>query len=166
MKPGELEKAILDFPLPASTLWKPGNALFILRSSLVATLLLCLLPLRPVQSLFPRSGGSSPTLNVERASIAYSMTESLLRAPLYPFRRTCLRRSLILSHLFRKCGIMVSTAFGVDPSESGWEGHSWLVIDGKPFLESEEERKAFLPIFFLPDNNSEGAERRGDGNQT
>lgn len=166
MKPGDLEKAILEYPLPMSTLCKMGNALFIIRSVGTALRLFSLLPFRAVRGLFPRPGGSSPNLNLERAAISYSLTEYLLRAPLFPFARTCLRRSLLLSHLFRRSGIMVGTAFGVDPAESGWEGHSWLVLEGKPFLETEEEGTSFLPIFHLPAEHPEGVRRRRDGNQS
>ncbi len=151
MNEKELQELIMKYPLPPSVLARPTTAFFIVRSIVTAFLLFAALPFRPVRELFPRAGGKERKLSIERAAVSCSLTEALLRFPLFPFRRTCLRRSLLLSHLLRKCGIPVRVAFGVDPAEGGWEGHSWLVLNDRPFLEEGGESRSFVPVFYLPE---------------
>jgi hypothetical protein len=157
-----LQAAILGYPLPFSTLVKPRNLLFQIWALATAIRLFLRLPFGRVESLFPAAGEpvrAEPDL--ERAAISWSLTEAILRSRILPLRRTCLRRCLLLSHLLRRSGLEVFVAFGVDPLEAGWEGHSWLTLQGRPFLEGEEERRTYAPIFTLP-RGPEGGPSEGD----
>ncbi len=159
MEVPHLERAIVEYSLPGHVLLRPPNFWHILRSTLTAIRLFLLLPWRPVESLFPTTGlpeGVEP--HIEGAAISYALTEKLLRSPLFPFKRTCLRRCLLLSHLFRRSGVPVRVSFGVDPREEGWEGHSWLTLEGKPFLETDEDIAKFVSLFSLPRNGAIGGD--------
>lgn len=76
-------------------------------------------------------------------------TDSLLRYRLFQRYGKCLLRSLILFRFLRQQGWPVEIHFGVRKTESpvsdqelqadtGIRGHSWLVLDNKPFLEDNK----------------------------
>jgi hypothetical protein len=140
-------------------LLRRANLLFLLEGVRDAVRLCVSIPFRRVEDLFPPPRRSEPARpDLERAAIAYALTERLLRSPFFPFRRTCLRRSLVLAHLLRRSGIEVHICFGVREGEASLHGHSWLSREGRPFLESGESWREYSCVFTLPriDGRAEG----------
>jgi|GEM_PF-1588868 len=154
-----LERRILSYPLPWRVLAAPRNLVFLARCFGKAVLLFVRLPLDRVETLFPPRGAApGAEAELERAAIAHAFTERILRSPLFPVRRTCLRRSLLLAHLLRESGIETAICFGVRERGGSLEGHAWLAREGRPFLETEETWRDYALIFTLP-REDEGARR-------
>ncbi len=91
--------------------------------------------------------------------------DSLLKYRIFQRYGKCLLRSLVLFRLLRLQGWPVSIYFGVrkttgavaEPASSisltrnfDITGHSWLVLDGQPFLESDQEK--FATTFIFPEH--------------
>lgn len=148
----ELEGAILGYPLPTGVLLRRRNLRFLFLGTAAALGIFLRLPFRRVEAFHPPLPGGAPLreADIERAALSLSLTEGLLRAPWFPFRRTCLRRSLLLAHLLRRSGVEVSICFGVSEGEGGLRGHSWLAVGGRPFLEMEESWRDYSCVFTLP----------------
>jgi hypothetical protein len=62
----------------------------------------------------------------------------------------CLVRALALLGDARRHGYAPSIAVGVRREGDAVQSHAWLVLDGKPFLESHETPERFAPITVLP----------------
>jgi hypothetical protein len=89
-------------------------------------------------------------------------TDYVLSKNLWIYKRTCLKRSLVLYHFFRKFGINVYVCFGVRYSESvsdkgakkKLEGHSWLLYKGSMFLEKNADiTRTYKITYSFPDDN-------------
>lgn len=66
------------------------------------------------------------------------------------FRKFCLVRSLILYRLLRESGINVFINFGLRKDKKGKiRGHSWLMLDGKVYLEDERIAEKFIKINYV-----------------
>lgn len=74
-------------------------------------------------------------------------TDYLLSRNILLYKRTCLRRSLVLFYFLRRIGIDVHICFGVrnrkdvidTDSKQKLEGHAWLMYDGDIFLEKNTD---------------------------
>lgn len=76
--------------------------------------------------------------------------DSLLKYRVFQRYGICLLRSLILFKFLRRQGRPVEIHFGVrktDAGEADITGHSWLVLDGEPFLEKESQKHAFATTY-------------------
>jgi hypothetical protein len=67
------------------------------------------------------------------------------------YRRTCLRRSLLLYHFLRCHGVPARINFGVKWEDGCLAGHSWLTLRDELFMEPPDKVAQFTPFFFLPD---------------
>lgn len=89
--------------------------------------------------------------------------DSLLKYRVFRRYGKCLLRSLLLFRFLRRQGWPVEIHFGVRrtaaeppaaidpiPNNPGITGHSWLVLNGEPFLEAESHQKNFATTFFYP----------------
>lgn len=89
--------------------------------------------------------------------------DSLLKYRVFRRYGKCLLRSLLLFRFLRRQGWPVEIHFGVRrtaaeppadidpiPNSLGITGHSWLVLNGEPFLEAESHQKNFATTFFYP----------------
>ena len=94
--------------------------------------------------------------------------DSLLKYRLFQRYGKCLLRSLVLFRFLRLQGWPVEIKFGIrriagtkpdvrGDDEANWRedslditGHSWLVLDGKPFLETEAQEDIFTPTYSFP----------------
>jgi hypothetical protein len=66
-------------------------------------------------------------------------------------RSGCLTRGLTLFWFLRRAGVDVDLCFGLDPAEGDpADGHCWLVLDDRPFLERADPRLRFAETFRLP----------------
>lgn len=68
-------------------------------------------------------------------------------------KNPCLYRSLILFHLFRKKGLGVKIHFGIKKDVSPFEGHCWLSLNGKYFLENPDPLILHNDIYSYPSNS-------------
>jgi hypothetical protein len=70
-------------------------------------------------------------------------------------RPGCLTRGVTLYYFLRKeAGIEVALCFGMRQWNSNFEGHCWLVRDGKPFWETRDPGPAFSEIYRFPSSTS------------
>ena len=70
-------------------------------------------------------------------------------------RRGCLTRGVTLYYFLRKeAGIEVALCFGMRQRNSNFEGHCWLVRDGKPFWETGDSGPVFAEIYRFPSSTS------------
>lgn len=131
-----------------------GKLWLALRASLWGLALPALLRLLPLPSLLRlltprvRARKGSPESPASRAAVVMAV---LSRLP--PLRsRPCLYRSLLLYKFLREAGLPVRIHFGVNRREAGGGlvGHSWLTLDGRPFLEREELQGRFATVFSYP----------------
>lgn len=79
--------------------------------------------------------------------------DSLLRYRVFQRYGKCLLRSLVLFKFLRRQGWPVEVHFGVKKTEGDTPdltGHSWLVLDGKPFLEHESQLDTFVTTLSYP----------------
>ncbi len=73
-------------------------------------------------------------------------------------RRGCLTRGLTLYYFLRRAGADVVLTFGMGQVSGGdgYDGHCWLVLDGKPYLESRDPHGNYVTMYSF---------RRGDAAQ-
>lgn len=79
--------------------------------------------------------------------------DSLLKYRVFLKYGTCLLRTLVLFRFLRLQGWPVEISFGVKKTgedQTHITGHSWLVFDGKPFLESEQQQGAYATTYHYP----------------
>jgi hypothetical protein len=65
-------------------------------------------------------------------------------------KRPCLFRSLALFSYYRRKGVPVRIAYGVRSSGGVFEGHSWLVLNRAPFLETSDPEGAYSTLYMYP----------------
>ncbi|MEI9942474.1 MAG: lasso peptide biosynthesis B2 protein [Pseudomonadota bacterium] len=73
----------------------------------------------------------------------------MLRAGRPLVRRGCLTRGLTLYYALRRAGVDVSLEFGMGnvSGGDGFDGHCWLVLDGKPYLEPRDPRSEYATMY-------------------
>lgn len=93
-------------------------------------------------------------------STAVKFTDYLLGMNFWIYRKTCLKRTLVLYHFLCPVFQELSICFGVRPREDvfgdirrGLDGHSWLVRDGEVFMEENPDlAKKYVITYRFPDN--------------
>lgn len=73
-----------------------------------------------------------------------------LNRNIWELRPTCLKRSLLLFHFLRKEGIPVKIHYGIAKNGGKVEGHSWLTLEGRPFLEDGLTAEKYRETFVYP----------------
>ena len=58
----------------------------------------------------------------------------------------CLRRTLVLYRWCRGQGLDARAVIGICKEDGGIKGHSWLLIEGKPFNEEQADLEKFMPM--------------------
>lgn len=107
-------------------------------TALVIPVLLLVVPLDRLTSRLGRRRTTSPARASDRRMAAW-IDYQLHRLP-WPWRHTCLRRSLVLYHLLRIEGRPVELCVGVRRDDAdALAAHAWLAVDGQPYLESGSE---------------------------
>ncbi len=111
--------------------------------------------------------GPRDTLRLEKT---VRFIESLLKYSFFRRYGYCLLRSLVLFKFLRRQGWPVTIHFGVRRGRAGDEtapapampvratpaahigitGHSWLMLNGKPFLEAEHQEGAYTETYSYP----------------
>jgi len=85
----------------------------------------------------------------EFAELASKYTNFILIS-CFRSKKPCLIRSLILFYLLRKKALDVKIHFGIKKSVSPFEGHSWLSLNGKFFLEHCDPQLLHADIYSYP----------------
>lgn len=67
----------------------------------------------------------------------------------YPFRLTCLKRTLILSALLRRRGVPVDLKIGVAKTADTLHAHAWLEQDGQVVFEDPATARQFQAVLSL-----------------
>jgi len=98
-----------------------------------------------------RSHQLNGRISIERVIYLCSRIQDMLRRR--GLRYTCLRRSLLLFHFLRYYGQRVIINFGIKWKGNDLTGHSWLTLDGEPYLEPEGKPEKFTFVFSLPDSS-------------
>lgn len=70
-----------------------------------------------------------------------------LRAGWPLVRRGCLTRGITQYRFLRRAGFDVSLRFGIGEVNGRFEGHCWLVRDGRPFLETRDPRPIYTEMW-------------------
>ncbi|OGL38421.1 MAG: hypothetical protein A2042_00545 [Candidatus Schekmanbacteria bacterium GWA2_38_11] len=84
------------------------------------------------------------------------ITDLILNQRFFIFHPTCLKKSLVLYHFLNKHGLKVVMNFGVkkDKKSDKLDGHGWLTLDDKPFLESYNPLDFFKVVYSYPKKSS------------
>lgn len=111
--------------------------------------LLMRLPLRQVARLVePRR--VSRSVDPPAVAALIDRVESVLCRGRPLVRSGCLVRAVTLFYFLRRVGVDVQLAFGTGRPHGEFEGHCWLVKDGRPFLEKVDPRGVFTEIYSIP----------------
>lgn len=94
----------------------------------------------------------------EKLRKTVGFVDSLLKYRPFQQYGKCLLRSLVLYRFLRLQGWPVEIHFGVrktDNEDTHVErteitGHAWLVLNGQPFLETEEQKGSFVTTYCFP----------------
>lgn len=82
-----------------------------------------------------RRSPSPPAGDVDDPALAEWVDRVLSRLP-PPWKKTCLRRAIVLHYLLRRAGRPADLMIGVKRDEQqALAAHAWLVRDGVPYLE-------------------------------
>jgi len=85
----------------------------------------------------------------ERGQLYWELLSFLL-AQCLKVKRPCLFRSLALFSYYRRKGIDIQVAYGIRKDRGDFDGHSWLVLEGSPFLEKTDPRESFVLLYSYP----------------
>lgn len=98
--------------------------------------------------------GVSPSAGTpERLNKTVGFVDTLLKYRFLQKYGKCLLRSLVLFKFLRRQGWPVEIHFGVrrtDDEKDGITGHSWLVLSGELFLETESQQFTFVTTYSFP----------------
>lgn len=79
-----------------------------------------------------------------------SLARRLLSRERGPFRRSCLRHSLVLLRQLRACGSPVVSQLGISQPGDSLDGHAWLELDGSPVAEANGPQARYRVIYRYP----------------
>lgn len=136
-------------------LLRPGNGAAVLRilaALFVASLRVRRTPLPDLLSSLDRPGRKAAVLldgDRERGELYRDVLNFILTGCL-KVKRPCLFRSLALFSYYRRKGVPVRIAYGVRSSGGVFEGHSWLVLNRAPFLETSDPEGAYSTLYMYP----------------
>jgi len=116
-------------------------------------LMIKFLPLpKLMQVLTPKKRKES--ISQEEINRITHFTNLILNRRFFIFHPTCLKRSLVLYHFLNKYGLNVVMNFGVKKNNDRLDGHGWLTLDGKPFLENYDPHDTFTVTYSYPQKTS------------
>lgn len=135
----------------------PGWRLRATLAALTLPPLIHLVSLERITGWIGRGAAPAPDDRVDDASLAEWVDRVLRRLP-PPWRRTCLRRALVLHYLFHRAGRPAELRIGVRRDEhNDLAAHAWLVKDDLPYLERRDEQVSSYQV--LAAFPSRGGER-------
>ena len=116
---------------------------------------------RLMQLLTPKHNKIHKNLELQKLRIV-KFTDYILNRNFLIWKKTCLKRSLILYHFLRKLGLNIQICFGVrykkdytnDVAEKDIEGHAWLLWNDEIFLEKDIKAvKSYLTTYSFPNDS-------------
>jgi hypothetical protein len=107
--------------------------------ALASPLIARLPPRRLERVLRLGAGGGAPDPAAPAAAErALALTSRLIR-------HTCYTRGITRYLLLRRGHSGLSLVFGLDAASR--DGHCWLVLDGRPYLEADDPERRFVPVW-------------------
>jgi transglutaminase superfamily protein len=109
-------------------------------------------------TLGPRPASADPD------AISATVLE-MLRAGWPVIRRGCLTRGLTLYYVLRRAGVDVALEFGMGTVSrgDGFDGHCWLVLEGKPYLEPRDPHCEYATMYTFGSKAAAPARSAGGG---
>lgn len=104
-------------------------------------------PERMARLLEPASRPSPQAADPAAAEVLAHRIDRTLRAGWPLVRRGCLVRGITRYRFLRRAGFDVSLRFGIGEVNGRFEGHCWLVRDGRPFLEKRDPCEVYTEIW-------------------
>lgn len=93
-----------------------------------------------------RATPPAPDATVDDASLA-EWVERVLHSLPPPWRRTCLKRALVLHYLLHRAGRPAELVIGVRRDQQNeLAAHAWLAHDGSPYLETGTDHVASYQV--------------------
>ncbi len=77
-------------------------------------------------------------------------TDSILGQESFIYRRNCLKRTLSLYYFLSRLGLPVQVNLGVRKGGEKLEGHGWLSLEGRPYLEPGTAKADFRLVYTFP----------------
>jgi hypothetical protein len=119
---------------------QPAEALLLVRMAWWVGFLSIVAKLRPLpRALELVSGKESSQIKLQDAELPTRLAQSIdlvLSADFLFLEPICWKRAAVLRRYLSRSGIATHIIFGVRNEVKGMvEGHAWLEVDGKPFLE-------------------------------
>jgi hypothetical protein len=136
-------------------LLQPRNGIAVMELLILLVIVSLRINRHPLPSLlcsFDREGskdGHLGTEDRERAKLYWELLSFLL-ARCMRVRRPCLFRSIVLFSYYRRRGIDIHVAYGVRKDRGHLDGHSWLVFEESPFLETADPNESFVVLYVYP----------------
>jgi hypothetical protein len=127
---------------------RPGDLVLFLRILLFAAAVPLLVRLRLpslARLLEPRL--VPPATDPAKAEKIIAYTDAVLQFGRPLVHAKCLTRALCLYYFLRREGVDVTVHFGVEKSGDTFAGHSWLMMDGEPYLEEADPRLYFSEVY-------------------
>lgn len=116
--------------------------------ALIVPLLLHVKPNRLEAVLAAKRTGTRPNPVTTQKITSYVDGALRLGHPL--LRRGCLTRTLTLYYFLIRSGLDLQVSFGMGKIQGAFLGHCWLEQDGEPFLEKQDPRPLFQPVYRFP----------------
>ena len=79
-----------------------------------------------------------------------SFTDAILGQESFIYRRNCFKRTLSLYYFLSRLGLPIQVNLGVRKGEGKLEGHGWLTLEGKPYLEPGSGKPDSQVIYSFP----------------
>jgi len=98
-----------------------------------------------------------PVADPDRLETVRRYTEALLWRIPFPSPGKCLPRSLTLYYFAARYGFPVQVHCGVRRMGERLQGHAWLSLYGRPFLEEDNPGHSYAVIFSFPSPERAGA---------
>ena len=111
-----------------------------------------------MQLLTPKNKKNHKNLEIQKRRTV-RFTDYILNRNFLIWKRTCLKRSLILYYFLRKFGLNIQICVGVrysednkyDSSQKDIEGHAWLLLNDEIIFENDiRQTKSYTMTFCFP----------------
>ena len=128
-----------------------GGLADVLHISVVAALAPLLLRLKParLQALL-EPAAAPPFPDPARIQGVQGRIDAVLEASVPFVRSRCTTRGVTRYYFLRRLGLDVRLCFGAGFVDGEFAAHCWLVLDGEPYLETEDPRPHFRAMYTIP----------------
>lgn len=117
-----------------------ANGFLFLRIFAFAAIVPCLMRLKLSWIAGALEPGEDPwAVDENRVRRITAYVEKAIRRGNPLVRPGCLTRGLTRYYFLRRSGMDVALCFGMGRMDSGFMGHCWLVKDGEPYLEPQDQ---------------------------